>query len=240
MVSRIGVSLPADELARRFHGRRPADVFALLARNAPRCLPLDFPDTVAAETLRRLRAELRPVPHAAHALTWILRAQGSRLIIADRSRPAEPRSHGPVAVLNRDCSRRAKRPEANRRRIFFCRPPNASVSIRLRASWLRIRSPVLLPPRPRACGRLVSSVAVLRRGSRRRPDRCWRPRRDRRSACAQGRRVELRVVGRLCLRSIRAGSRLRLRFQPFLCRRRRLGPRLGALWVKTDIDDIVV
>ena len=34
-------------------------------------MPLDFADTVAADTLRRLRAELRPVAHAAHALNWI-------------------------------------------------------------------------------------------------------------------------------------------------------------------------
>lgn len=70
-LSRIGISLSATELTRQFHGRRPADVFGTLARNGQRTLPLDFPDTVAADTLRRLRAELRPVAHAAHALTWI-------------------------------------------------------------------------------------------------------------------------------------------------------------------------
>ena len=70
-LSRIGISLPANELAQRFHGRRPADVFAILGRSVQRSLPLDFADTVAADTLRRLRAQLRPVAHAAHALTWI-------------------------------------------------------------------------------------------------------------------------------------------------------------------------
>ena len=70
-LSRIGISLPANELAQRFHGRRPADVFAILGRSVQRSLPLDFADTVAADTLRRLRAELRPVAHAVHALTWI-------------------------------------------------------------------------------------------------------------------------------------------------------------------------
>jgi HAD superfamily hydrolase (TIGR01509 family) len=34
-------------------------------------LPADCPARVAGDTLRRLRAELRPVAHAAHALTWI-------------------------------------------------------------------------------------------------------------------------------------------------------------------------
>jgi beta-phosphoglucomutase-like phosphatase (HAD superfamily) len=70
-LSRIGIMLPANELARRFHGRRPADVFAVLGRSVQRGLPLDFADTVVADTLRRLRTELRPVAHAAHALTWI-------------------------------------------------------------------------------------------------------------------------------------------------------------------------
>jgi HAD superfamily hydrolase (TIGR01509 family) len=70
-LSRIGISSSAAELAQQFHGRRPADVFAMLARSARRTFPLDFPDTVAADTLRRLRAQLRPVAHAAHALTWI-------------------------------------------------------------------------------------------------------------------------------------------------------------------------
>ncbi len=70
-LSRIGAPSSATELAQQFHGRRPADVFATLARSGQRTFPPDFPDTVAAETLRRLRAELRPVAHAAHALTWI-------------------------------------------------------------------------------------------------------------------------------------------------------------------------
>jgi HAD superfamily hydrolase (TIGR01509 family) len=66
-----GVALTADSLARRFHGRRTSDIFAAVEAAMKRQLPADFPTTVAAETLRRLRAELRPVPHAAHALAWI-------------------------------------------------------------------------------------------------------------------------------------------------------------------------
>jgi HAD superfamily hydrolase (TIGR01509 family) len=65
------LTLTADAVARRFHGRRPADIFAAVERITKRVLPLDFAANVAAETLRRLRAELRAVPHAAHALTWI-------------------------------------------------------------------------------------------------------------------------------------------------------------------------
>jgi HAD superfamily hydrolase (TIGR01509 family) len=63
------LTLTADAVARRFHGRRPADIFAAVERITKRVLPLDFAANVAAETLRRLGAELRAVPHAAHALT---------------------------------------------------------------------------------------------------------------------------------------------------------------------------
>jgi HAD superfamily hydrolase (TIGR01509 family) len=66
-----GVASTADGLARRFHGRRPADVFAAVEAATKRQLPLNFSTDVAAATLRRLQAELRPVPYAAHALTWI-------------------------------------------------------------------------------------------------------------------------------------------------------------------------
>ncbi|MDR3421619.1 MAG: HAD-IA family hydrolase [Xanthobacteraceae bacterium] len=70
-LSRIGLPLTADTVARSFHGRRPADIFAAAERITKRALPSDFAAGVAAETSRRLRAELRAVPHAAHALTWI-------------------------------------------------------------------------------------------------------------------------------------------------------------------------
>lgn len=56
---------------RRFHGRRPADIFAIIETAAGTKLPADFAATVAAATLRRLRVELRAIAHAAHALTWI-------------------------------------------------------------------------------------------------------------------------------------------------------------------------
>lgn len=67
----VGVTLSAAGAMRRFHGRRPADVFAEIETRMGRMLPAEFPGYVAAETLRRLRAELRPIAHAAHALTWI-------------------------------------------------------------------------------------------------------------------------------------------------------------------------
>jgi len=70
-LKRVRLAISAETVMRRFHGRRPADVFAAIETAAGRKLPDDFPAAVAAETLRRLDAELRPIPHAAHALTWL-------------------------------------------------------------------------------------------------------------------------------------------------------------------------
>lgn len=70
-LGRIGVRLSAAGAMRRFHGRRPADVFAAVETATGKPLPPDFAAFVAAQTLHRLRTELRPIAHAAHALTWI-------------------------------------------------------------------------------------------------------------------------------------------------------------------------
>lgn len=69
--SRVGITLAPEIVAQQFHGRRTADIFAAVEKQAKRSLPPNFAATVAAETLRRFRAELQPIPHAAHALTWI-------------------------------------------------------------------------------------------------------------------------------------------------------------------------
>ncbi len=68
---RVGMALTVESMMRRFHGRRPADIFAAVEAATGKALPPDFSSTVADEILQRLRAELRAVPHAAHALTWI-------------------------------------------------------------------------------------------------------------------------------------------------------------------------
>src|ERR1700761_8723101 len=70
--TRAGFPLSADVVPRKFHGRRPADVFDAVETVAGRKLPLGFSADVAAETLRRFRAELRALPHVAPALTWLL------------------------------------------------------------------------------------------------------------------------------------------------------------------------
>jgi HAD superfamily hydrolase (TIGR01509 family) len=70
-LTRAGVAISAEGVMRRFHGRRQADIFAAVETATGRKLPPDFAAGVASETLQRLRAQLRPVAHAAHALTWI-------------------------------------------------------------------------------------------------------------------------------------------------------------------------
>ena len=69
--ARAGFPMTPDLVARFFAGRRPADMFAAVEKATGRKLPANFSAVVAAATLRRFRAELRPTPHAAHALTWL-------------------------------------------------------------------------------------------------------------------------------------------------------------------------
>jgi beta-phosphoglucomutase-like phosphatase (HAD superfamily) len=92
---RVGMILSAETMMRRFHGRRPADIFAAVEAATGKSLPRDFSATVAAETLRRLRAELHPIAHTVHALTWI---RGCNLSVQPGSGP--PRA-GKGRVRNR-------------------------------------------------------------------------------------------------------------------------------------------
>ncbi len=68
---RAGVNVTADTLARRFHGRRFSDICTVIEAATKRKLPTDFAATVTGTMHERLRTELRAVPHAVHALTWI-------------------------------------------------------------------------------------------------------------------------------------------------------------------------
>jgi HAD superfamily hydrolase (TIGR01509 family) len=68
---RIGIPITPELLTRFFLGLRPADMFPGIEAASKRKLPLGFATTVAAATLYRLRLELRAVPHAAYALTWL-------------------------------------------------------------------------------------------------------------------------------------------------------------------------
>jgi HAD superfamily hydrolase (TIGR01509 family) len=68
---RVGLPWSADVVSRAFHGRRPADIIRSIEQLTKKTLPADFSGKLAADTLKRLSEELRAVPHAAHALTWI-------------------------------------------------------------------------------------------------------------------------------------------------------------------------
>jgi HAD superfamily hydrolase (TIGR01509 family) len=67
----VGVSISAEDVTRQFHGRRASDVFSAVETATGKQLPPGFSSHVAQETLRRFRGELRPIPHAARALTWV-------------------------------------------------------------------------------------------------------------------------------------------------------------------------
>jgi HAD superfamily hydrolase (TIGR01509 family) len=69
--TRAGFPMTPELIARFFAGRRPADMFSAVEKVTGRKVPPDLPVRMATETLRRFRAELRPTPHAAHALTWL-------------------------------------------------------------------------------------------------------------------------------------------------------------------------
>ena len=70
-LTRVGLPMTADIVARHFTGRRPADIYAAVEVATGHKLPEDFSNTVAAETMRRFRDELRVTPHMAYALTWL-------------------------------------------------------------------------------------------------------------------------------------------------------------------------
>ncbi|HUI98446.1 MAG TPA: HAD-IA family hydrolase [Xanthobacteraceae bacterium] len=70
-LTRAGVPITPQLFARFFTGRRASDMIADIEAATGRRLPDDFLATLSAATLTRLNAELRPTPHAAHALTWL-------------------------------------------------------------------------------------------------------------------------------------------------------------------------
>jgi HAD superfamily hydrolase (TIGR01509 family) len=69
--TRAGVAITPQLVMRHLSGRRPADMFAMIEAVTGSKLPANFDSTVAAATMLRLRAELRAMPHSAHALTWL-------------------------------------------------------------------------------------------------------------------------------------------------------------------------
>ena len=69
--TRVGIPITPELVTRYFFGRRPADMFAMVETATHRKLPADFGANVAAATLKRFRTDLRAMPHASHALTWL-------------------------------------------------------------------------------------------------------------------------------------------------------------------------
>lgn len=69
--ARVGIPISPELVARYFFGRRPTDMFAMVEAATRRRLPADFGAGVAAATLKRFHTELRAMPHATHALTWL-------------------------------------------------------------------------------------------------------------------------------------------------------------------------
>ncbi len=70
-LTRAGFAVSPDIVARFFAGRRPSDMLADVEAATGRRLPPNFEAILAAATLRRLRADVRPTAHMDYALTWL-------------------------------------------------------------------------------------------------------------------------------------------------------------------------
>jgi len=70
-LTRAGFPMTPQLFARFFTGRRASDMIADVEAATGRMLPDDFLSHLTAATLKRLRENLHPTPHAAHALTWL-------------------------------------------------------------------------------------------------------------------------------------------------------------------------
>ena len=167
----VDVPLTAAEVGVRFHGRRIADIVLVVEKATRRKLPAGFAAHVTTETLRRFRAELRAVPHAAHALSWL---RGPKAVASSSAIDRIRASLEVTNLIRFFKSRlfsaqglRAGKPAPD----CFSAPPPAWKSIRPHASWSRIRSPALLRRTPPAWRRSVSSAAVTATASW--PVNCW-------------------------------------------------------------------
>ena len=69
--TRAGIPLTPELVLRFFFGRRPADMIAMVEAAAKRKLPPSFAGRLTAAIVARLRVDLRAMPHAAYALTWL-------------------------------------------------------------------------------------------------------------------------------------------------------------------------
>jgi HAD superfamily hydrolase (TIGR01509 family) len=70
-LTRAGFKVSPEIVSRFFAGRRPSDMVADVETATQRKLPADFAEKLADATLRRLKAEVRAMPHMEYALTWL-------------------------------------------------------------------------------------------------------------------------------------------------------------------------
>ena len=70
-LTRAGIAMSPEIVARFFTGRRPSDMIATIEAATQRKLPENLATVLAGATLRRLRAELRATAHVEYALTWL-------------------------------------------------------------------------------------------------------------------------------------------------------------------------
>ena len=252
-LGRIGIKLSATGVMRRFHGRRPADVFAAIQSATGKTLPPDFVAFVAAQTLRRLRSELRPIAHAAHALTWI---RGPKAV-ASSSPPERIRTSLEVTGLMRFFDPRCFSASAVRK------GKPAPDLLLLAAARCEVEPSACIVVEEfgarhcRGGGRGHETDRLCRRQSRagqtrcrvarhRSPHHCRRharvKERDRRSAGV----VIVTVSARAGMTSVSSGRCIRVGLRLGLWLRSRRRPRLrplfflGTDWIEADINEVIV
>ena len=123
-LTRAGFAVSPEIVARFFTGRRPTDMLRDIEAATQRKLPPDFATTLAAATLRRLRAELRATAHVEHALTW-LRGPKCVAVVVAAPTACGSASKAPDCCASSSliCSRRATSRAASRRPICSCMSP---------------------------------------------------------------------------------------------------------------------
>jgi beta-phosphoglucomutase-like phosphatase (HAD superfamily) len=123
--TRVGIPLTPELVLRFFFSRRPADMIAMVEAAGKCKLPPSFASRLTAAIVARLRADLRAVPHAAYALTWL--AQNA-------SRPHQ-RDWRASSIT---CFPQPTSPTASLRPTCSCMPQRAWALSRATASWSKI------------------------------------------------------------------------------------------------------
>jgi beta-phosphoglucomutase-like phosphatase (HAD superfamily) len=120
-LTRAGIAITPELVIRYFSGRRPADMLAMIEAVTRQKLPANLGATIAAATVKRLREELRAMPHAAPCAYLAARAEMRGIIFTSRTYPGQPGNHRTCEVLQLLFfrSRRAER-QTGARSIAAC------------------------------------------------------------------------------------------------------------------------